>query len=377
MINKSRVLSRYSWSGGSLAILIAFGTVAAAQGVTEMKPGQGGSAVGGSATVSGSSGVAPTLEKCTAPLGTIAVAEPQEFVAKALLKYSLPSPTGLIRLMIQQSDCFLVVERGVAMQNILQERRLQEQGQLREGAQMSGGQMVTADYVLTPDVVFSEQDAGGIGGVLGAIGGLFGAPGAIFGAIAGGLKFKQAQTTLIVADTRSGLQVTAASGSAEKADWGLGGVLGGAGSSSLGAVGLGAYENTAEGKVVAASFLDNYNQVVRSVRDSPQLQRSTQSVAQSLAQQAAPATVDRSQTLVSAAAIQPLAAAGFTKGDVLKGKIGGVRVYAQSSEKSRLIGTLSKSDEVLYTGQERDGFLNIQGDKINGWVDKAFVTKAQ
>lgn len=173
------------------ALLIAIGTAASAQGITEMKPGEGGSVVTGTAGPSGASSAAPTLEKCPAPLGTIAVVEPQELVAKALLKYSLPSPTGLIRLMIQQSNCFTVVERGVAMQNILQERRLQEQGQLRAGSQMGTGQMVTADYVLTPDVVFSEANAGGIGGVLGAIGGLFGAPGAIFGAVAGGLKFKQ------------------------------------------------------------------------------------------------------------------------------------------------------------------------------------------
>ncbi|HUW35999.1 MAG TPA: CsgG/HfaB family protein [Rhodocyclaceae bacterium] len=63
--------------------------------------------------------------------------------------------------MIQQSNCFNVVERGVAMQNILQERQLQQQGQLASGAQMGQGQLVTADFVLTLDVVFSESNAGG------------------------------------------------------------------------------------------------------------------------------------------------------------------------------------------------------------------------
>ena len=36
---------------------------------------------------------------------------------------------------------------------------------------MGGGQMVAADFVLTPAVVFSENNAGGVGG---AVGGLLG-----------------------------------------------------------------------------------------------------------------------------------------------------------------------------------------------------------
>jgi curli biogenesis system outer membrane secretion channel CsgG len=89
--------------------------------------------------------------------------------------------------MIQQSNCFLVVERGVGMQNLMQERGLAKSGELREGSNMGGGQMVTADYVLTPSVVFSQDDAGGVAG---GIGGMFGTAGRVFGAVAGGLQFK-------------------------------------------------------------------------------------------------------------------------------------------------------------------------------------------
>ena len=32
---------------------------------------------------------------------------------------------------------------------------------------MGGGQMVAADFVLTPSVVFSEDNAGGVGGAVG------------------------------------------------------------------------------------------------------------------------------------------------------------------------------------------------------------------
>ena len=51
---------------------------------------------------------------------------------QALNQYRLGSPTGLIRMMIQQSNCFIVVERGIGLQNALQERQLAEQGQLRQ-----------------------------------------------------------------------------------------------------------------------------------------------------------------------------------------------------------------------------------------------------
>ena len=139
----------------ALAFVIVTGTGGLhAQGVTDYKPGEGGGPITGSASGGDVKDAAPTLERCPAPLGTVAVAEPQEFTSKALLRFSLPSPTGLIRLIIQQSNCFSVVERGVAMQNILQERQLQQRGELTQGAQM--GRQPDRWLRLTPDVVFRK-----------------------------------------------------------------------------------------------------------------------------------------------------------------------------------------------------------------------------
>ena len=124
--------------------------------------------VSGSAGPEGSQGESAQLEKCGKPLGTLAVSEPQDYVGRALMGYGLPSPVPLIRMMIQQSNCFVVVERGRAMQNLMQERSLAESGQLRSNSNMGAGQMVTADFVLTPDVVFSSKDTGGLGAALGS-----------------------------------------------------------------------------------------------------------------------------------------------------------------------------------------------------------------
>ena len=135
--------------------------------------------VSGSAGPEGAKNESAKLEKCDKPYGTLAVSEPQDYVGQALMQYGLPSPVSLIRMMIQQSNCFVVVERGRAMKNLMQERELAGGGQLRSGSNMGGGQMVTADYVMTPDVVFSNKDADGVGG---ALGGLFGIGGAILAA---------------------------------------------------------------------------------------------------------------------------------------------------------------------------------------------------
>src|SRR5439155_611107 len=117
-----------------LAGILAMAVTAHAQGITDMKKGEGGSAVKGSTGPSGSQGAASDLERCDKPMGAVAVVEPQDYVGRALARYQLGSPVGLIRLMIQQSNCFIVVERGMGMKNMMQERALADSGQLRQGA---------------------------------------------------------------------------------------------------------------------------------------------------------------------------------------------------------------------------------------------------
>src|SRR5438874_5106504 len=141
----------------AVAGVLAMAAMADAQGITDMKKGQGGTAIQGSTGPSGAQGAASDLERCDKPMGAMAVVEPQDYVGRALARYQLGSPVGLIRLMIQQSNCFIVVERGLGMKNLMQERALGDTGQLRQGSNVGGGQMVTADYVLTPAVAFSEQ----------------------------------------------------------------------------------------------------------------------------------------------------------------------------------------------------------------------------
>jgi hypothetical protein len=332
------------------SVTLMTASAAAAQGITQPKQGKGGSVVQGAAGTDGSSGDSG-LEHCDKPMGAVAVVEPQSEVLSALTRYRLSSPVGLIRMMIQQSNCFIVVERGAGMQNIMQERALASSGQARQGSNMGGGQMVAADFILTPAVVFSEGNAGGVGG---AVGGFLGRRAPVVGAVAGGLKFKEAQTSMLLADARSGVQVSAAEGSTRKADLRLGGIFFGGG---VGAAG-GGYGNTNEGKIITAAFLDNYNNVVNVIRNDASLQRNVGTLKQE-----------------AAAGGTTKAGAVFSEGDVLAPKIANVKLLADPADSGKVLATLGKGDELVVIGEEKNGYINVQGAAASGWVKIVLTEK--
>lgn len=171
--------------------------------------------------------------------------------------YRLPSTVPVLRLLAQQSNCFVVVERGKAFNQMMEERALMQSGELRKTSNFKKGQMVAADYTLTPSITFSASDTSGIGGVVGAF------FGGVAGAVAGGFSTSDASTMLTLIENRSGVQLAAAEGSARNTDFaGLGGLFG----SKVGG-GLGAYANTPEGKVIVAAFTDSMNNLIEAVRN--------------------------------------------------------------------------------------------------------------
>lgn len=227
---------------------------------SSMQVGGGSSPVSGSAGSDGAvAGAGPQLVQCAAPIGTIALVESQ---IPALAQMGLSSPVPLIRLMAAQSRCFNVVERGQGLTRMEQERQLATSGRLQTGSNVGQGQMVAADYYVTPNVVFSDRDAGGIGGAAAFIPGY---GGLIASALTSGLRFKEAQAVMMVTDTRSGLQVAIAEGRAKAVDFaGAGGVGGIQGLGSLAG-----YGDTHQGKVVTGAFLDSFNKLVEQVRIMP------------------------------------------------------------------------------------------------------------
>jgi Curli production assembly/transport component CsgG len=238
-------------------IALACALTACSMSSTEL--GGGGSMVQGSAGEAGNAqNEATALRHCDQPLGTVALVEDQTTIG--LAQYGLESPVPLLRLLASQSNCFAVVDRGQALDRMIQERNLASQGLLQSGSNVGGAQIIAADYLLTPFVNFSEDNAGGISGAAGALASFlpYGL-GSTVTAISGGVTFREAQTMLAATDQRTGLQIASAEGSAKTSD-----VLGGL--SALGGMpgfgSLGAYSNTNQGKVVAAAFLDAFNNLV-------------------------------------------------------------------------------------------------------------------
>jgi hypothetical protein len=143
---------------------------------------------------------------------------------------------------------------------------------------------------------------------------------------------------MLLADARTSEQVASAQGSAKTTDWALGGLLGGGGVGG----GLGAYENTSEGKMIAASFLDNWNNIVRATRGK----------------------------LVATA---PKAGNAYDSGDVIVGKIKGVKLFSKPSTGAKVVAT--DVGEAIYMGEETDGFLKVTAGVGEGWVQKMLVER--
>jgi curli biogenesis system outer membrane secretion channel CsgG len=238
--------------------VLAMVTVLLAGCATTPSLGGSGTVASGSTAGTSAQGANPQLEKCAESLGTLAVVEDMRAPWYGRLQqYKLGPTTPVLRMMIQQSNCFVVVERGAAFGNMMQERGLDRSGEMRQGSNMGPGQVVAADYSMSPSITFSEK------GTQGAALGVGGVIGAAVGLVAGSFRANEASTTLLMVDNRSGVQLAASEGSAKNFDLGL---LGGAFGGALGAAG-GGYSNTPEGKVIVAAFMDSYNHLVRAVRN--------------------------------------------------------------------------------------------------------------
>ncbi|BEP39101.1 hypothetical protein GmRootV59_60560 (plasmid) [Variovorax sp. V59] len=217
----------------------------------------------GSAAGSATSGESSALERCDSPLGTVSLIENVDAGWYTILtgEYRLPPTANLLRLLVQQSNCFVVVERGAAGMNAMtRERALMQSGEMRGGSNFGRGQMVASDYGLSPEIVFSNNDAGGLGGAIGGLVG--GGRGRAIASLGASLQTKEAAALLTLIDNRSGVQVAASEGSASKTDFAGFGELSGL----RGAGNVGGYTRTPQGKLIAAAFMDAFNQMVRSLR---------------------------------------------------------------------------------------------------------------
>jgi hypothetical protein len=214
------------------------------------------------------------IPTCTRSLGTVAIVEPDKQWWREL---NLGSPEAILKIFVQKSGCFKMVNRGASLASRNMERAMADAGELQAGSNLGRGQVKAADYFIQPDIVSANQNAGGsnVGAALGAFGGMFGGWGGSVASMAGGInvKKKEANVTLSIVNARTTEEMAMTEGFAKKKDtsWGLGagGSWGGWDGGFAGASG-GSYANTEIGQVIVLAYLDAYTKLVTQLGGLPQ-----------------------------------------------------------------------------------------------------------
>ncbi|MGR6330061.1 CsgG/HfaB family protein [Sphingomonas sp. XXL09] len=193
---------------------------------------------------------------CARKLGTLSIVDGDD---PTWTKWSLAPPSKLLKVLVQRSGCFNLVDRGSGLSAAQRERSIGTDLGLQRGSNTGQGQIKAADYVLVAEVqdananVSGNAVAGGVGAVLGGtIGGLL-----------GGIKSKklEANTVLSLTNVRTTETLATEEGYAAKKDLSFGasgfaGLAGGIG---------GGYDNTDIGRVITLSFIQAYGKLVTSL----------------------------------------------------------------------------------------------------------------
>ena len=211
---------------------------------------------------------------CRGPAGSLRIVEPDD--GQALwANYGLSAPTRMLRVLVQDSKCFTVIDRGAGFAAAQAERELIAGGHMRSGSNIGAGQMTSADFVLIPEIISSNPMAGGsqVGvqaekSERGLVGGLMNvATLGISGKVAAGMssRKKTAQVGLTLVDVRTSEQIAAVSAEAKLTDrdWNL--MAAAASQGNRGGISAGSWENTEFGKVIQAAYKDAYNDLIREV----------------------------------------------------------------------------------------------------------------
>jgi len=210
------------------------------------------------------------IPRCAKPIGVLAIVEPETQWWREL---NLGSPEAVIKVFVQQSGCFTIVNRGRSMASRAMERAMADSGELQKGSNLGKGQVKAADYFLEPNIVTANQNSGGggVGAAAGALGGLFGGFGHVVGGLAGGINVKkgEANVTLSVVNART-TEEYVVEGYSRKKDisWGAGGAAGWWG--GFAAAGASGYQNTEIGQVIVLAYLDAYTKLVGQLGGIPQ-----------------------------------------------------------------------------------------------------------
>ncbi|MEJ7777930.1 MAG: SH3 domain-containing protein [Sphingomicrobium sp.] len=196
--------------------------------------------------------------RCTRKLGTVSVMDGDD--PSGWTQFQLTGPQKLLKVLIQRSGCFNLVDRGSGLSAAQRERNIGGNLGMQRRSNVGQGQIKAADYVLIAEVQAANSNSGG--GAIGA--GLGGLLGRRFGGLAGAISSKkmEANTVLSLTNVRTTETIAVQDGHAAKnsvnfGGLGRGGFFGG-GAALVG----GGYDNTDIGRIVTLAFIQAYTKMV-------------------------------------------------------------------------------------------------------------------
>ena len=198
------------------------------------------------------------VPRCTRKLGTLSIVDGDD--PRAWTQYSLSSPQKLLKVLVQRSGCFNLVDRGSGLQAAERERNIGGNLGLQRRSNVGQGQIKAADYVLVAEISGANSNVSG-GGAGAAVGSVIGGG---LGGLIGGIRSKkmEANTILSLTNVRTTETIATVDGYAAKNSLGFaaggGGFWGSGGAAAVG----GGYDNTDIGKIITIAFIQAYSKMV-------------------------------------------------------------------------------------------------------------------
>lgn len=206
-------------------------------------------------------------KKCINSLGSISIPEPTDAVTWSRL--GLSAPTRMLRVLVDESKCFTVVDRGLGLAAAQAERNLAQAGHLKDGQNINAGQLRAADYVLVPELIGQNINAGG--GSYGVSGSA--KPGflssvanmatlGVSGKLSGSSHKKTAEVVLSLVDVRTSENIASVSADAKVTDRVLNAAIAANKDNINGQAHYSSWENTPIGQVIKEAYVDAFAKLV-------------------------------------------------------------------------------------------------------------------
>lgn len=198
--------------------------------------------------------------ECIQPVGSVSIVDPeQEYWVS-----NLPSPTRILRKVIDDSKCFTIVDRGMGFSALQRERELASAGDLTNSKSIAQSKIRGADYILVPGIVIENANAGGNAiNLAGGAGDLVG--NSAEGSLSYKSKMKKAEVILTLMDVRSSEQMLSMTGEAKVSDKQFSFLFAGKTQQAQGSGGVSSWGNTGMDEVLRDAYEDAYKRMIAEI----------------------------------------------------------------------------------------------------------------